>query len=259
MIHTEGLVEAITRTQAVVHFSPDGVVTDANELFLKTMGYDHKEVVGNHHRIFMDSKAADRPEYAQFWATLRDGVKQQGEFKRRNKSGADVWLSATYTPILSDGKVTSIVKLGRDITAEKLKAVEMETQVAAINRTQAVVAFDVEGKILHANDIFLRTMGYSLDEVAGKPHRMFMPEVLPPDYQAFWEDLRAGQSKNGEFKRFGKGGRQIYLQAVYTPMILDGKVVKVIKFAQDVTKEKMRTKDFECQIDAIRQTQVTQI
>ncbi len=207
MIHADYLVEAITRTQAVVHFSPDGVITDANDIFLKTMDYDHKEAVGKHHRIFMGGNAADRPEYAQFWATLCEGTKKEGEFKRVTKSGSVVWLSATYTPILKEGRVVSIVKLGRDITAEKVRAVEMATQVAAIDRTQAVVAFDVEGKVLTANDIFLKTMGYSLDEVVGKPHRMFMPDVLPPDYEAFWQALAAGQPKTGEFKRFAKNGR----------------------------------------------------
>jgi methyl-accepting chemotaxis protein len=259
MKHTEGLIEAITNTQAVVSFTPDGIITDANELFLKTMGYERDQVVGQHHRIFMETKAAERPEYTQFWVKLREGAKQEGDFRRINKSGNDVWLSATYTPISKDGKVTSIVKLGRDITKEKLRSVENDTQVAAINRTQAVVSFDVDGNILQANEIFLRAMGYSLAEVVGKHHRMFMPTPLPSDYSAFWKALGNGESKTGEFLRFAKGGREVYLQAVYTPIVLEGKVIKVIKFAQDVTKEKMRTMDFECQIEAIRATQVVLI
>lgn len=255
----EGLVEAITRTQAVVQFASDGIITDANDIFLKTMGYDRKEVVGKHHRIFMESKAAERPEYIQFWADLAKGTKQQGEFRRVTKNGTFVWLSATYTPIVKDGRVVSIVKLGRDITSEKIRSIEMETQVGAISRTQAVVSFDVEGNILTANENFLKTMGYSLDEVVGKPHKMFMPDILPPDYREFWQALKAGQPRSGEFKRFGRNGRQVYLQAVYTPIVVDGKVIKVIKFAQDVTKEKMISRDFESQIEAIRMTQVSSI
>ena len=182
----------------------------------------------------------------------------KGEFKRVKKNGENVWLSAVYTPIWKDGKVASIVKLGRDITAEKLRAVEMETQVQAINRTQAVVEFDVQGTVLGANDLFLKTMGYeSLDEIVGKPHRMFCdPNLSSADYEAFWKALRDGQPNSGEFVRFAKDGHKLYLQAVYTPIILDGKVLKVVKFAQDVTVEKLRMMDFENQIEGIRQTQV---
>jgi methyl-accepting chemotaxis protein len=132
----------------------------------------------------------------------------------------------------------------------------METQVAAINKTQAVVEFTPQGQVLRANPLFLEAMG-SLPEVVGKQHRMFMPEVLPADYTPFWQALGAGRSQTDEFTRFAKGGRKVYLQAVYTPIVLDGEVLKVIKFAQDVTEERVRTKDFECQIDGIRQTQVS--
>jgi methyl-accepting chemotaxis protein len=252
----DGLVAAIQKTQAVVHFTPDGVITDANSIFLGVMGYERQEAIGQHHRIFMDKKAAERPEYVQFWTALREGKEQGGEFRRINKSGTSVWLSATYTPILKDGKVASIVKLGREITAEKVRSVEMETQVAAINKTQAVVEFTPQGVVLRANSLFLEAMGYTQDEVVGRPHRMFMPDELPGDYAAFWQALGQGKFQTGEFTRRAKGGRKVHLQAVYTPIVLDGQVLKVIKFAQDVTEERNRTKDFECQIDGIRQTQV---
>jgi methyl-accepting chemotaxis protein len=252
------MLEAIMRTQAVVHFTPDGVITDANAIFLKVMGYERQEAIGQHHRIFMDKKVAERPEYEQFWAALREGKEQGGEFSRLTKTGTRVWLSAIYTPVLKDGKVVSIVKVGRDITgAEKFRSVEMECQVAAIDMTQAVVEFTVEGQVIRANPLFLEAMGYTLPEVMGKPRRMFMPEALPADYAPFWQALGAGQSKTGEFTRYGKGGKKVYLQAVYTPIVLDGQVLKVIKFAQDVTEERNRTKDFESQIEGIRQTQVS--
>jgi methyl-accepting chemotaxis protein len=254
MMSSDSLVEAIKRTQGVVYFTLDGIITDANAVFLKAMGYDLNEVIGKHHRMFMETKAAERPEYAQFWASLREGKEQGGEFKRIAKSGSSTWLSATYTPIVQDGKVVGIVKFGRVITTQKVHSVEMETQVAAINKTQAVVEFTPQGQVLHANPIFLEAMGYTLDEIVGKPHRMFMPEVLPADYAPFWQALVAGQSKAGEFTRNGKGGGKVHLQAVYTPIVLEGQVLKVIKFAQDVTVERNRTKDFECQIDGIRQT-----
>ena len=254
----QGLIEAVTRTQAVVAFSPEGVITEANRIFLDTMGYELHEVVGKHHRIFMESKAAERPEYAQFWAALCEGKAQQGEFKRLNKAGKAVWLSASYTPVLVEGRVVSIVKLGRDVTQEKMRMVEADSQVAAIRNTQAVVVFDTNGNLLDANDIFLKTMGYELREVVGKHHRIFMESEAAdrPEYAQFWAALREGKAQQGEFKRLNKAGKAVWLSAVYTPIVLDGAVIKVIKFAQDTTTEKMRLMDFECQIEAIRSTQV---
>lgn len=132
----EGLIESVLRTQAVVQFSLDGLIVDANDIFLKTMGYELKEVVGKHHRIFMESKASDGPEYLQFWANLREGIKQQGEFRRLTKSGEHVWLSATYTPILIDGKATKVIKLAHDVTKEKKRTMDLEAQIEAIRQTQ---------------------------------------------------------------------------------------------------------------------------
>lgn len=254
----EGLIEAIKRTQAVVRFTPEGVVMEANDVFLNIMGYTLAEVVGKHHRMFMDANAASRPEYTELWAGLAAGKERHGDFfMRLNKSGQAVWLSASYTPVKQDGKVTSVVKLAHDITADKLRHFEMEAQIAAIDKTQAVVVFDTNKCILSANGNFLKVMGYSREEVIGKPHKIFMPEQLPADYDQFWSKLVAGEFQTGEFTRYGKGGRKVFLQAVYTPILQDGKVSKIIKFALDVTEERTRTLDYELQISGIRQTQVS--
>ena len=139
---------------------------------------------------------------------------------------------------------------------EKMRLAELESLVSAINKTQAVVSFDPSGVILSANENYLKVMGYTLQEVVGKPHSMFMPKKIPQDFQAFWNALGRGEPKAGEYKRYGKGGEEVYWMAVYSPIILDGKVVKIIKFALDITKEKVKSIDFECQIEAIRETQV---
>jgi methyl-accepting chemotaxis protein len=159
-------VAAVEKTQAVVTFSTDGVIEEANELFLKLMGYTREEVVGKHHRMFVEEKEARRPEYEQFWRALGEGVAQQGEFKRIAKSGAAVWLSSTYTPIWSpSGKVVKIVKFAQDVSKEKLRNADFEGQIAAIGRTQAVVTFSPDSVIQEANDLFLETMGYTREEV----------------------------------------------------------------------------------------------
>jgi methyl-accepting chemotaxis protein len=249
-------ISAIQRTQAVASFSPDGVVLDVNALFLKAMGYTRDEVVGQHHRLFIDSKAAERPEYERFWAALKEGTAQQGEFKRVGKGGTDVWLSATYTPIMVDGAVVKVVKFAQDVTKEKLRIADTDGQISAIVKTQAMAVFSVDGKLMDANEIFLRTMGYTLEELVGQPHRSFVKSSTTPEYLDFWQALRAGHARSDEFKRWGKGDREVYWRAVYTPIVLDGRVIKIIMFAQDVTKEKLRNADFEGQIGAISQTHV---
>jgi methyl-accepting chemotaxis protein len=156
----------LEKTQAVVTLSTSGIVEEANDLFLKLMGYARNEVIGKHHRMFVEAKEAGRPEYEQFWRALREGVAQQGEFKRIAKSGAAVWLSSTYTPICSpSGKVVKIVKFAQDVSKEKLRNADFEGQIAAIGRTQAVVTFSPDSVIQDANDLFLEAMGYTREEV----------------------------------------------------------------------------------------------
>ena len=157
------------RTQAVVTFTTDGVVTDANKIFLDKFGHTREEVLGQHHRLFVEPKEAGRPEYAEFWRALGEGTAQQGEFKRIAKSGETVWLSSTYTPIRSpSGRVIKVVKFAQDVTAEKLRNADFEGQIAAIGRTQAVVTFATDSTILEANEQFLVTMGYTREEVVSE-------------------------------------------------------------------------------------------
>ena len=112
-MNTKGLLDAVLRTQAVVQFTPTGEIVDANDLFLSTMGYSKQELAGKHHRIFMVGDEGKSDAYAQFWKNLSEGKEQQGQFRRVTKKGDHVWLSATYTPIMEDGKVTSVIKLAR--------------------------------------------------------------------------------------------------------------------------------------------------
>ena len=235
-------LDAISRVQAVIEFTLDGTIVTANDNFLRTLGYRLDEVVGRHHRMFVDPAYAASSEYAQFWSKLGAGEFQKAEYKRIGKGGKEVWIEASYNPIFDvRGRVTRVVKFAIDVTAQKLRAADFEGQLAAINRAQAVIEFKLDGTILTANDNFLHTLGYRLDEVTGKHHSMFVDPAYArsAEYAKFWADLNAGTVQQAEYKRVGKGGRAVWIQASYNPIFdLNGKPYKVVKFATDVNEQK---------------------
>ena len=255
----KGMVDAIMRSQAVISFTTDGEILSANDNFLSAMGYSENEVVGKHHRIFVDSNYAQSDEYKAFWQKLKSGDVHSGEFCRINKQGEEVWIQATYNPVFDDdGKVDYIIKFASDITAQKQKNADYEGQITAINKSQAVIEFDLEGTVLNANENFLAAMGYSLSEIKGQHHSMFVDPSykLSAEYAAFWQSLKAGEHSEGEYKRIAKGGREIWIRASYNPIFdSTGKPFKVVKFATDVTQDKLRNAYFEGQINAISKSQ----
>ena len=250
---------AVERSQAIISFGPDGTVRDANPNFLGLMGYGLAEVRGCHHRMFVEPAEAAGPAYAAFWEALRRGEAQDAEFQRLTKDGSAVWIRATYSPVLDGrGRVVGVVKCALDVTAEKRATADARGQIAAINRSQAVVQFCLDGTILEANDAFLTTMGYGLDEVRGRHHRMFVDEVYAAsaEYGAFWASLARGEAHAGEFKRLGRGGREVWIQAAYSPILdMAGRPWKVVKYAADVTVGKLAAADMAGRADAISRSQ----
>jgi methyl-accepting chemotaxis protein len=234
------LMDAIGRSQAIIEFDPMGTVLSANDAFLRIMGYSLDEVVGRHHRMFVDPGQAASPEYAQFWGDLNAGRFRSAEFRRFAKGGRPVWLQASYNPVAdARGRTKRIVKLASDITSAKLEAADYQGQIQAIHRSQAVIEFDLSGHVLAANDLFLHVMGYRLDEIRGRHHRMFVDAAYgaSAEYSHFWAELGTGTFKTAEFKRVGRGGKPVWLQASYNPIFdLDGKPIKVVKYATDVTE-----------------------
>jgi methyl-accepting chemotaxis protein len=232
---------ALDRSQAIIEFEMDGTIVDANENFLTTLGYRLDEIRGRHHSMFVDPKERDGAEYREFWNDLRAGRFRRAEFKRIAKGGREVWIQATYNPLIDrDGKAYRVVKFATDVTEQKLAAVEFRSQIEAIDRAQAMISFDLDGKILSANENFLDTLGYRLDEIVGKHHSMFVDpkERDGAEYRKFWEELRAGRFQQAEYKRIGKGGRIVWIQATYNPIFdLTGRPIKVVKFATDITAQ----------------------
>ena len=240
-----GAVAALRRSLAVIEFSLDGTILDANENFLRVMGYSLEEIRGRKHALFMDPAQARSQEYADLWAGLNAGKFLVMEAKRVAKGGRTVWIQGSYNPILdSAGRPFKVIKFASDVTTAKTKTADYESQLSAIGKSQAVIEFSLDGTILTANENFLRTMGYSLDEVKGRRHAIFVDpaHARSAEYQQFWTDLNAGQFKSAEFKRFGKGGREVWIQASYNPVMdADGVPYKVVKFATDITEVKRRT------------------
>lgn len=242
LAEARAVIEAISRVQAVIEFTIDGTIVTANDNFLNAMGYRHDEIVGKHHRMFVDAGHAASVEYAEFWKRLAAGEFQKAEYKRFAKGGREVWIEASYNPIVdASGHVTKIVKFAIDVTATKMRSTEFEGQLAAINRAQAVIEFELDGTIRTANDNFLATLGYRLEEIQGQHHRMFVEPGYAEslDYRQFWADLNAGKFRQAEYKRIGKGGRVVWINASYNPIFdLNGRPYKVVKYATDVTEQK---------------------
>ena len=252
-------VEAISKSQAVIEFNLDGTIVTANENFLKTLGYSLSEIQGKHHSMFVEPAMRDSAAYREFWANLNRGQYQAAAFKRIGKGGKEVWIQASYNPMLDrNGKVYGVIKFATDITAEKLASMEDAGMIAAIGRAQAVIAFNLDGTIVTANENFLKTLGYSLGEIQGKHHSMFVEPAARDSaaYREFWASLNSGEYQAAEYKRIGKGGKEIWILASYNPILDErGKPFKVVKFATDVTQQKLRTADLAGQIAAIGKSQ----
>jgi len=245
---SDNIIAAINKSQAVVEFSTDGTIKSANANFLNLMEYTEKEITGKHHKIFVTQEDVDSAEYRNFWNDLAKGNAQTAEFKRITKSGKEVWIQASYTPILKNGKVERIIKFASDITEQKLIKSDYASKVEAISRSQAIIEFDLSGHILAANKNFLDIFGYTSEELVGNHHRIFVDTkyAATDSYRTFWRDLGSGQFQTNEYERFAKDGSSVWIHATYNP-IRDpsGKVIKIVKFASDITTEVKKRAKFE--------------
>ncbi|MFC3682444.1 PAS domain-containing protein [Hydrogenophaga luteola] len=254
-----GVLTAIDEAYAYIEFRTDGTVLKANANFCQALGYRAEEIVGQHHRLFVDPAYAATPAYAGFWNALNAGQTQTDVFRRITKTGKDIWIQATYAPVRDDnGRVAKVVKIATDITAQKLQAADFSGQLDAISKAQAVIEFDLKGNILTANANFLNTLGYSLQEVQGQHHSLFVEPSYrsSAEYRLFWDKLGRGEYDAGQYKRIGKGGKEVWIQASYNPIMdTNGKPFKVVKYATDITAQKLQAADFSGQLDAISKAQ----
>ncbi|TBW95202.1 PAS domain-containing protein, partial [Xanthomonas citri] len=234
-------VAAVDRVMAVIEFDLDGRILDANPNFLALMGYRLDEVVGQHHRMFVTAADRDSEGYRHFWEGLRRGDFNAGRFCRLDKRGHEVWINASYNPLLDrSGKAYRVVKYATDITAQVRQTADFEGRIDAIDKVMAVIEFSLDGTVLAANQNFLQVMGYRLEEIVGKHHGMFVDAGTRQSaaYRAFWDSLGRGAFDAGRYRRIGKGGREVWIQASYNPVLDEhGRPYKVVKYATDVTRQ----------------------
>lgn len=240
MANLRGQIAAINKAQAVIEFKLDGTIITANDNFLKTLGYSLEEIQGQHHSMFVEPSYRSTAEYKQFWRDLADGKFQAAEYKRIGKGGKEVWIQASYNPIFDlNGRPFKVVKFATDVTASKLQTADFQGQLAAISKAQATIEFSLDGTIITANDNFLKTLGYRLEEVKGQHHSLFVETSYraSAEYKQFWRDLKDGKFQAAEFMRISKGGKEVWIQATYNPIFdLNGSPFKVVKFATDITE-----------------------
>ncbi|KWT92815.1 PAS domain-containing protein [Candidatus Magnetominusculus xianensis] len=237
----KALIGAIDRSNAIIEFTVDGEIIDANAMFLQCMGYTIDEIRGKHHRIFVEPKFAVSSQYTEFWDMLKKGTFCASDYMRLAKGGREVWLQATYNPVLgADGKVLKVIKLATEVTNQKLSSANATGKIDAVEKSMAVIEFNTDGSIIRANDLFLDRMGYEAHEIEGKHHRMFVDKEFAASqaYAQFWADLAQGKFNRGRFERFDKAGESVWLEATYSPIFdPNGKPVKIVKFAYDITAQ----------------------
>jgi methyl-accepting chemotaxis protein len=239
---TAALLAALDKSQAIIEFKPDGTIITANANFLNALGYTLDEIKGKHHSMFVEPGYAGSAEYRDFWVRLGRGEYQAAQYKRIGKGGKEVWIEASYNPLLTrSGKTFKVVKFATEVSKQKAEYADLRGKVDAIGRSQAVIEFNLDGTIITANENFLSTLGYTLTEVQGKHHSLFVEPAYrdSPAYRAFWEKLGRGEFDAGQYKRIGKGGKEVWIEASYNPIMdLNGRPWKVVKFATDLTKRK---------------------
>lgn len=244
--HSMATLNSLNDSIAMIEFTPDGTIITANPLFLDCMDYQASEVIGQHHSMFCPPDLVHSTQYRDFWQRLRRGEKFSDKFIRLAKHSRPVWLEANYVPVPDrHGRVIKIVKLATDITVSIIDAQEQRAMTAAIERSMAVIAFNLKGEVLTANDNFLKTMGYQAKEIEGAHHSLFCSEALrtSPEYRTFWQKLNRGEFISGQFSRVDKQGRTIWLRATYNPVFDNkGALYKVVKFATNVTAQVEKNK-----------------
>ncbi|PBP91046.1 chemotaxis protein [Pseudomonas congelans] len=236
----KGLTSALEKSMAVVELGLDGKIIRANDNFLAAMGYRAEELASKTHRDFCEPDMLRSREYADLWASLKAGKFISGTFKRVGKNGHSVWLEASYNPVIdAQGQVFKVVKYALDVTARVMLENETNSKLAAVDRAMAICEFEPNGNVITANNNFLNVMGYALNEIKGKHHRSFCEPTLvnSPEYNEFWRKLNHGEFIGDQFKRIGKHGRVVWLEATYNPVFdVDGKLYKIVKFASDITQ-----------------------
>jgi len=244
---SQHILDSLKNSVALIEFKTDGTILDANSNFLDAVGYSLNEIVGKHHRIFCDSAYTKSSNYSQFWRKLGSGEAFNDRFLRYKKDGSPLWLEASYNPVKDDeGNITSVVKIASDITEHVEKANIQNGILQALERSTATISFELDGTIIDANNNFLQTTGYKLTDIQGSHHQIFCPSEFASsnEYRNFWQKLNKGEFIQGLFERRDAHGNVLWLEASYNPIVDgEGKLVRIVKFAADVTERVTKIKN----------------
>lgn len=244
-------MEALQETFAIASFSLDGVILEVNPLFCDLLGYSQEDICGKKHNFLMDKTQA--PVYHALWDALHEGRPQKGKFCYSGAGGKEVWVDASYNPVCDKhNRLFKVLVIATDITQSQHNYADLLGQVNAIRRSQAVIAFDLKGNILDANDNFLNALGYTLNEIQGRHHSMFVePEYRnSSEYHNFWRMLGQGEFQAGQYKRLGKNNKEVWIEATYNPIYdQSGRLVKVVKYASDINHQIALLKNLKQLID----------
>lgn len=239
----EGQIQAIRKAQTVLEMDMNGIITDVNDVFCLTSGYQRTEIIGKNLTLLLNDKFRNSSEFREFWDRLKRGETVSGEFKLLGKGDKEFWISANYNPILDlNLKPFKVVKYGSEITQIKKERADNEGQLSSINRSIGKVEYDLDGLITKVNDIFCLQTGYSAGELIGKHHDVLVTKTLKTSssYQDFWKKLNAGEFVSGIYETVGKDGKQVWLNASYNPILDENeKPYKVVHFAIDITQQKL--------------------
>lgn len=248
---SDGMLEALNRSQAIIEFNLDGTIIGANENFLKTLGYSLDEIKGKHHSQFCEEEFSSSLDYKRFWDSLGKGESFAGEYKRLGKGGREVWIIASYNPIMdAKGKPYKVVKFATDITDLKK---ELQVRTDIMNLTSIVSEANLKGDILSINEKFLEVSKYSKDELIGRPHNTTRHPDMPKEvFKEMWATIGRGKIFRGIVKNRAKDGTPYYVDAVIAPIMGDnGKPKKYLGVRYDITEAEIERQNMKGIISAI--------
>ncbi len=258
VLESHAIFAAIGLSMAVVELDLDGSVLTANAGYHALLGYAPGELTGQHHRQLLDPAEASGAEYAQFWARLRSGEAQAGEYKRLRKDGGTAWLQATYSPVLDKGgQPLRVVAIATDVTALHTElaetAVELKVRTDIMNLTSIISYADKKGDILSVNDKFLEVSKYPKTELIGFGHNTTRHPDMPKSvFKEMWATIGRGGIFRGIIKNRAKDGSPYYVDAVIAPIMGEnGKPERYLGVRYDITEAENERQSARGTIDAI--------
>ena len=241
LMSIEQVKSSLDSEMLVLQLDPHGRIESVNSNFEKEMLYSAGQLIGRNIEEIVPPHVKELDFYHRMKSAITRGEHLNGAFRLLRGNGEEAWLRSILQPVKSsDGRIRHFSMHSSDLTRTIETSREHESLIKALMRSTALIEFNLQGEVITANDRFLNAMGYTLEQVRGKPHRMFCEpeEANSAAYQAFWDKLRRGEFVADRFKRIDAHGRTVWLEASYNPIIDAHDVLyKVVKFATVITDQ----------------------